>query len=109
MVRTRYANLRVAVASMTGIAAGYAHIRRLTREQALAELGDVVDACDVDHAGAVQLLTEAAALYVDRGPDDPWPWSADAAELLADAGADLERAAVMAASRRRRRPAPSTA
>lgn len=86
---------QIAIAQLTGVAAGWAQGTRrdLTRDQALAELRRISHDPDV--------LAEAAALYVV-----PWtrpaPWDDQITGLLVDAGADPGRVEHHAAARRRR-------
>jgi hypothetical protein len=94
----------VLIAQLTGIAAGHAHVRRTTRDEAFAELDHALAAAGVrDPAARAALLTEAAALYVDPTPDDDRWWAGQAAALLEEAGADLDAARALPAAQRRRR------
>jgi hypothetical protein len=90
----------LAVASLTGIAAGYAHLHRLDRAEALAEIRGVLDGCRFTSVQAVEKLSQAAALYVHPPPAWSW-WAADAHGLLVEAGADPDRARQLAVPRRR--------
>lgn len=85
----------MATAELTGVAAAYAHVRRLDRDQALAELGGVL--AGVQPAARQQVLDEAAAGYVPTSSAEAWYPSA--LQLLVDAGADRERAQEIRADR----------
>ena len=76
------------IGALTGIAAAFGHVRRLTRDEALAEIRERLATVP---AGERQLaLDESAAMYVDPGELERWY---DAAlELLVAAGADVEAA-----------------
>jgi hypothetical protein len=86
---------KVLAAQLSGAAAGYAHVKRCTREEALAEIAETLAGANVRPGSdrAVAALTEAAASYVGeplRAGDSRW--HREAAALLGEAGADLERA-----------------
>lgn len=84
---------RIAIARLTGIAAGWAQGTRrdLTREQALDQLRRI--STDPDE------LAEATAQYVVRWTT-PMPWDDQAAALLVEAGADPGRVEHWTAARR---------
>jgi hypothetical protein len=86
---------RVLAAQLTGVAAGYAHVRRLTADEALAELAtELTNAKVKPGSGAArETLTAAAAHYViDGEPALQECWYADALALLVRAGADEDAA-----------------
>ena len=91
---------RVLAAQVTGLAAAYAHMKRLTRAEALAEIGQTLAASNVrpGSADAVDLVTQAASMYVDATGPETW-WFPDAVNLLAEAGADVDRAKQLRAQR----------
>lgn len=84
---------RITSAQLTGLAAAYAQMRRLTADQALDEMATDLAPYPADKRS--EILADAAASYVggDRHYDGP------AAELLAQAGADLEQARAIRAVR----------
>jgi hypothetical protein len=87
----------VVVAQLTGVAAGYGHAKRIDQAEALAEITEVLTNAKVRPGAerAINLLTEAAAMYVEpSGPGDS-AWYPRAFALLADAGADPVRAATI--------------
>jgi len=91
----------VTVAQLTGVAAGYAQVKRCTRDDALAEVEQVLRNAGIKPGSdrARELLTRAATLYVlPSGPGDEF-WYGDALALLADAGADVATAAAIRAGR----------
>jgi hypothetical protein len=77
---------RIASARLTGTTEAHTQMRRLDREQALAGIAEVLAEFAPDVRAAI--LADAAAVYIDgdRHHDQA------SAELLATAGADLERA-----------------
>jgi hypothetical protein len=82
---------RVLAAQLSGVAAGYAHVKRLTADEALAEIAAELAAAKVKPGSpaAVLVLTMAASLYaVDGEPAAAEWWYADALALLVRAGAD---------------------
>ena len=84
----------VTVAQLTGTCAGYGQGRRMTRQEALDELAEILASVKARPGSekAVGLLSQAAALYVEpSGPGDEH-WFPDALALLVEAGADLEQA-----------------
>lgn len=89
--------MRVAAAGACGVADAYGHLHRLDRDQALAEVAEV--AGQVPTHQRQEVLDRAAARYL--GPT-PVPWHRAALELLAAAGANLERAGELAAGPRQR-------
>lgn len=78
--------MRVASAGLTGIAAAHAHLRRLTAEQAVAEMRQLL--ARWQGSQRQQVLDEAAAQYTAPGP-----WHEAALAVLVQAGADPARAA----------------
>lgn len=80
--------VRIAAAQLSGLALACVQVRRLSDDEALAEMADVVAGLP---AGRRQTaLDQAAASYVDPGPTDAF--HAAAAGLLQRAGADLDQA-----------------
>jgi hypothetical protein len=88
---------QLAAASASGIAAGYAHIGRLSKAEALAEVDQALDEHRVPAARRREVLSQAAAGYT-RPRDVDW-WYAEALDLLVEAGADRERAKQIRAAR----------
>jgi hypothetical protein len=82
---------RVLAAQLSGVAAGFAHVKRLTADEALTEITAELTSAKVKPGSgqAVLVLTMAASLYaVDGEPAlEEW-WYADALALLVQAGAD---------------------
>ena len=87
--------LRIASAQLTGVAAAYAHLRRLDHAQALAEARETLTGLPV--ADRQQVLDEAAAAYALPGQSDVWYPAA--LQLLVDAGADEQAARAIRARR----------
>lgn len=83
------------IGALTGIAAAYAHVRRLSREEALAELRDVL--ASVPHAHRQRALDEAAAMFVAASTGNTWYPAA--LDLLITAGADLDTAREISSTR----------
>jgi hypothetical protein len=86
---------RVLVAQISGVAAGYADVKRLTADEALAEIRAELTGAKVKPGSpqAIVVLTMAAALYaVDGEPALEELWYADALALLVQAGADEDAA-----------------
>lgn len=84
---------RISAAELSGIAAAYAQVKRLTRDQALAEIAEVLAPWPPDVQA--EILADAASAYVDGDRHhDP-----AATELLTGAGADLDRARRIRAAR----------
>ncbi len=81
---------------LTGLAAAHAQMRRLTVDQAVAEIRQVLDGGTRDARDRQRALDEAASVYVL--PSEAWPWSPAALAVLLDAGADRERAEQLRAS-----------
>src|SRR5262249_44616774 len=73
---------------LTGVAAAYAHVKRLTASEALAEVRDVL--AGLRPTQRQELLDEAAAMYV--APDENHRWYSNALELLVSAGANRDTA-----------------
>jgi len=91
----------VTSAQLIGTAAGHAQVKRCTRDEALAELEQILrDARAEPGSGrARELLTRAAAFYVlPSGPGDEF-WYPAALDLLVEAGADVEAARFRVAGR----------
>lgn len=86
---------RVVAAGLGGLAAGYAQMRRLTRDDALAEIRQDLEASKLDGDQAVAVLSDAAARYVDGDQH----YDSEALQLLVDAGADVDRARAIRAAR----------
>jgi hypothetical protein len=84
---------RIASASLVGLAAAHTQMHRLNRDEALDEIAEVLAAFAPDARAAI--LANAAAVYV--GGDRHYGQAS--AELLAAAGADLERARQIRAER----------
>lgn len=86
---------RIAAAQIHGVTAAFGHLRRITQDEALAEIREILAGWPTDeHAG---ILAVAAEGYV-REPRDANSWWYDAAiELLSAAGADLDEARRLAA------------
>jgi hypothetical protein len=94
---------RVIEAQLTGTAAGYAVGKRCTRDEALAEIVDILARARIrpGTARAVTVLSGAASLYLEAtGPGDEF-WHPAAVDLLADAGADREQAKAIHQARSR--------
>lgn len=94
----------VLAARCSGVAAAYAHVARLTRDEALVAISEILTEAGVRPGSdeAARILTEAAAMYTDpTGPGEA-RWYPAAAALLAEAGADLDRAVAVQAERRRK-------
>lgn len=86
--------VRVAAAGISGVAAGHAHLKRVDRDGALAEIREIVETLPRERRQAA--LDGAAAAYTC----DDTPWHAEALTLLLAAGADLEQARTVWAARR---------
>jgi len=84
---------RVGSGRLTGLTAAHVQVRRLTREQALAEIARVL--AEFPTARGAEILADAAAAHVDGDRHQ----DAAATELLAAAGADLEQARRIRAER----------
>jgi hypothetical protein len=85
----------VLAARITGVAAGYAHVKRCTRAEALTEVADILASARAKPGSprAVALLTSSASFYVgSTGAGDQW-WYAAALAFLVDAGANVAEAA----------------
>jgi hypothetical protein len=80
----------LAAASASGVAAAYAHIQRLDKAAALAELDEALDRYKIPPVRRREVLSDAAAHYC-RPRETDW-WYGAALELLVEAGADRERA-----------------
>jgi hypothetical protein len=89
---------RITSAQVTGLAAAYAQIRRLDLHGALAEIATILAGYPDD--ARARILADAASAYVDG---DQY-FSAEAAGLLRQAGADLAEARRMYAGRHRSNP-----
>lgn len=84
--------VRVAGAGVSGVAAAYAQMRRIGRDEALAEIADLLAPLQpVQRQGA---LVYAAAGYAR--PDDTCRWYVAAFDLVVEAGADPEAARAQA-------------
>jgi hypothetical protein len=81
---------QLASASASGIAAAYAHIERLDKAEALAEVDQALAQYRIPPVRRTAVLTEAAAVYV-RPREADW-WYGEALDLLVEAGADRELA-----------------
>jgi hypothetical protein len=81
---------QLAAASASGLAAAYAHIRRLDKAAALAKIDEALKEYKVPTERRTAVLTDAAAVYSRPGSVD-W-WYDQALDLLVEAGADRERA-----------------
>lgn len=84
----------VIVAQLTGTCAGYGQGRRMSRDEALVELRDILAQAKARQGSerAVALLSLAAATFVEPGgPGDEY-WYPEALALLVELGADLEQA-----------------
>ncbi len=81
---------RLLASQLSGIAAGYAQMRRITAAEALEEIAASLTAAGVKAGTEVArvALTMAAALYaVERPAIDEW-WFPVALDVLVQAGAD---------------------
>ena len=79
----------VVAAQLTGIAAGFGQVKRCSRDQALAEIAGVLASARVPPGSerAIELLSTAAAGYIEpTGPGDA-AWYPTASALLVAAGA----------------------
>src|SRR6185295_13809859 len=86
--------MRVLAAQLSGTAAAHAHVRRISRDEALAEIAETLIAAKIrpDSERAVAVFTDAATMYVQPTQPGADRWYPIAAELLKAAGADLARA-----------------
>lgn len=89
--------MRVAAAGVNGLAAALAQHRRLDRAEALEEIRRLLGRVPAHIHQDV--LDHAAAGYVVS--DDTTPWYPAALALLAEAGADVERARLIRAGQGR--------
>jgi hypothetical protein len=92
----RYDPYLVAVASLTGVTKRYAWRKRVSRDDALVEIAEVV--ADLPKDRRRDALTEAAQGFFRVDP--AYDYGPAALQLLADAGADLDAAAALAAADR---------
>jgi hypothetical protein len=92
---------RVVAAKLTGVAAGVAHLHRCTPAEGLVEVAAILAEAKVRPGSdrAVELLSEAATIYVGPRLDPGSWWYGAALAFLAEAGADLDRAAALRAGR----------
>ncbi len=91
-------NERLAVASLTGIAEAHAQLRRLTWDEAMAEIQGCLANWKVAADRISEVLSQAASGYLDGET----PGAPAALQLLIDAGADLDRARQIDQDRRQR-------
>lgn len=89
--------MQVAAAGVNGVSAAYAQLRRLTREQALAEIADLIGRLPAEHRQAA--LDHAAAGYIDADSLDT-SWHQRAYGLLIEAGTDETAARAIRETRR---------
>jgi hypothetical protein len=90
-----------AAMAAAGVAERHAHLHRISRQEAMAEIRQVLIRCNIaaDRAGAV--LCEAAAGYLTVHDGR---WHAERAlQVLLDAGADLQQAKTIKTERDARR------
>lgn len=81
---------RIASAQASGTAERCTWHRRISREEALAQIARILEPVQPGRRRLV--LSNAAAAYVQTG-DDRYAYQVACAELLRDAGADLDLAA----------------
>jgi len=84
-VPRRPSRLRVAAAQINGIAAGAVQVKRVTEEEALAEIAAVLD--KLPKADRQRALDLAIVAYVRPGSGRPEVWYRAAATFLERAGA----------------------
>jgi hypothetical protein len=62
--------VRVAAAQVSGVAAAYAHVRRISEGEALAEIAAILDRLPADRRQ--KALDQAASVYAAPGQSDLW-------------------------------------
>jgi hypothetical protein len=86
--------VRVAAAQASGVAAAYAHVRRIGEGEALAEIAAILDRLPADRRQ--KALDLAASTYAAPGQSDLWYPAAS--RLLERAGANLGTARAIRAA-----------
>lgn len=89
---------QLASAAASGIAAAHAHIQRLDKDAALAEIEASLSQYRIAPERRCAVLSEAAAAYTRARPTVDW-WHPAALEFLIEAGADRDQARKIAAAR----------
>lgn len=90
--------MRVAAAGMSGAAAAVAQTRRMTEDEALAEISALLAGLPADRRQ--RALDEAASMYVGSTEPGADRWHPVALALLQRAGADVAQARELRAARR---------
>lgn len=86
----------VAAAQVSGVVAAFAHLHRISEDEALAEIGEILAA--VPKADRAEVLARATQGYLV--PSHGGFWYDQAVELLQKTGVDMDRARVLAAKPR---------